>query len=254
MNRTPPVKTRRKLRREVNFGCAYPNCGNPYLEWHHFDPPWSEKHHHNPEGMIALCPKHHRKADVGAFTKEQLKEFKENARTRSTEVKGKFDWLRNKMVAVVGNVGYYETLTIFEYKNQPIIWFNRDENGYLQLNLIMLTKSGKQRVVIEDNFWINKGEPKDLISPPSGKKLKVEYGNGDFFKVEFHELLNRGDVKKKYPKQNPEYWDIDFPITSVEINYRVGGTDLEFGPSSTNLGFGTIRGFTKYGHCGISIG
>ena len=44
------------LRKESNFGCA--KCGEPYLTYHHFDPPWNEKHHANPEGMIALCAKH----------------------------------------------------------------------------------------------------------------------------------------------------------------------------------------------------
>ena len=39
MNRTPPKKVIQTLRQEVGFGCPIPNCGNPYLEWHHFDPP-----------------------------------------------------------------------------------------------------------------------------------------------------------------------------------------------------------------------
>ena len=55
MNRTPPKKVIQTLRQEVGFGCPVPNCGNPYLEWHHFDPPWSIENHHRPEGMIALC-------------------------------------------------------------------------------------------------------------------------------------------------------------------------------------------------------
>ena len=72
MNRTPPKKVIQTLRQEVGFGCPIPNCGNPYLEWHHFDPPWSIENHHRPEGMIALCTQHHKNADNYAYTNEQL--------------------------------------------------------------------------------------------------------------------------------------------------------------------------------------
>lgn len=152
MNRNPPKKVRQVLRQEVGFGCPVNGCSNPYLEWHHFDPPWSEEQHHNPDGMIALCPIHHRQADAGAYTKEQLHNLKAEGKQRATEVKGKFDWLRNKLLAVVGGNFYYEVPIIFQRQNEPIIWFNRDEEGYLLLNLKMLTKSQETRLYIEDNF------------------------------------------------------------------------------------------------------
>src|SRR3990172_955656 len=101
MDRTPPPDVRRELRREIGFGCAFPGCGNPYLYWHHFDPPWRKLQHHNPSGMIALCGEHHAKADVGAFTREQLREFKRGAIERAEEVKGRFDWMRHSLLAVV---------------------------------------------------------------------------------------------------------------------------------------------------------
>ena len=75
VNRTPPPEVRRELRREVGFGCPVRDadgvrCGNPYLYYHHFDPPWATEEHHNPAGMIALCGEHHPKADAGTFTPE----------------------------------------------------------------------------------------------------------------------------------------------------------------------------------------
>src|SRR2546430_16075052 len=66
--------TKRILRKEANFGCAI--CGEPYLTYHHFDPSWAERHHDEPEGMIALCVKHAGMADAKAFTKKQLRAFK----------------------------------------------------------------------------------------------------------------------------------------------------------------------------------
>jgi len=63
VNRTPPAAVRRELRREVGFGCPIPDCGIPYLTWHHFDPEWRVEEHHRPEGMIALCLTHAGLAD-----------------------------------------------------------------------------------------------------------------------------------------------------------------------------------------------
>ncbi len=72
----PPADIRRALRVEVGFGCPVDGCGSPYLTWHHFDPPWRERQHHDAAGMIALCLQHHKEADSGAFSHEQLRVLK----------------------------------------------------------------------------------------------------------------------------------------------------------------------------------
>jgi hypothetical protein len=171
MNRTPPIEVRRILRQEVGFGCPVPNCGNPYLEWHHFDPPWRILNHHEPNGMIALCGEHHSKADAGAFTVEQLHKFKKEVANNSQEIKGSFDWLRNKILLVAGSRFYYEALMILEINKEPIIWLRRDENGNLLLNFRMLTTTKEPRLLLEDNFWVMKGNPTDFECPPSGKLI-----------------------------------------------------------------------------------
>jgi hypothetical protein len=162
MNWKPPVDVKRALREEVGFGCPVPGCGLPYLEWHHFDPPWHIENHHNHEGMIALCREHHIQADNGAFTKEQLRQFKQNGKENWTQVRGKFNWMRNRLLAVVGRNFYYETPVIFEFKGQPIIWFERDENDYLLLNLYMLSTTEEPRAYIKNNEWFNVGGEEDI--------------------------------------------------------------------------------------------
>ncbi|EHA14150.1 SEC-C motif domain-containing protein [Halomonas sp. HAL1] len=101
--------------------------------------------------MIALCREHHIQADNGAFTKVQLHDFKKNGKENWSQVRGKFNWMRNRLLAVVGSNFYYETPVIFEFKEQPIIWFERDENDYLLLNLHMLSTSGEARAFIKNN-------------------------------------------------------------------------------------------------------
>jgi hypothetical protein len=93
MDRSPPIEIRRLLRREVGFGCPVPTCASPFLSYHHFDPPWSVREHHNPAGMIALCPIHHPLAHGGVFSKAQLRRMKHQG--APDRVRGRFGWLRN---------------------------------------------------------------------------------------------------------------------------------------------------------------
>jgi hypothetical protein len=93
-SRDPYEWVKTALRQDVGFCCSVQDCGIPYLTWHHFDPPWRVEHHHRPEGMIALCREHADKADHGSFTDDQLRELKQEGRSRAAEVRGRFDWMR----------------------------------------------------------------------------------------------------------------------------------------------------------------
>jgi hypothetical protein len=232
MNRTPPVEVRRELRKEVGFGCPVPDCANPYLYWHHFDPAWHEREHHDPAGMIALCAEHHAKADAGAFTKDQLRLFKENGRARAFEVKGRFDWMRRDLLAVIGGSMYLRVPIIFQFQNEPAIWFNRDEDGYLLLNFRMLTISGQPRVRVEDNFWLPRGDPDDLDCPPNGRKLRVQYNNGDSLSVQFFDAIDADDLLRRYTNAHPAVRSqIGYPVTAVEVSFSVGGTNIACTPT-----------------------
>lgn len=239
MNRTPPAVVIQELRAEVGFGCPVRDCGNPYLEWHHFDPPWNIEQHHKPQGMIALCAEHHKKADNGAYTKQQLTELKENPH-KSNLVAGRFDWRRNKLLAVVGGNFYYENPRILVVDGHDVVAVKRDEDGYLLLSVEMLSLSREERVILRDNCWENIGNPIDLVSPPNGRKLSITYENGDQLSVEFLEITEASAFEKKYNRA--PYEVLEFPLTVVEINCRIGGTDLVLSPSATNIGGNVFKG------------
>jgi hypothetical protein len=247
-----PIK--QQLRREVGFGCPIPGCGSPYLEWHHFDPPWREGHTNDPDGMIALCSKHHRMADAGTYTIGQLHEFKRAAgQHREKDVQGKFDWLRHKLLAVVGGGAFYETLQIFAYYGQPIIWFTRDEEGYLRLNIKMLSCSGKNRLIMENNLWVLRGEPTDFECPPSGRLIHAKYDNEDELRIEFLNIASKEAALKRYPSFS-DFPRVEFPVVGVEVRYKVAGLPVDFDKSSTKFWAVGMHGsvFTRCG-CGLRI-
>ena len=234
MNRKPPKEVRRQLRNEVNYGCPVNGCNNPYLYWHHFDPKWNEKEHHNPNGMIALCAEHHAKADAGTYTNEQLRSMKK--RSSIEPVKGSFDWMRSDILAVVGSNFYYNTPLVLQIHKNPVIWFNRDEHGYMLLNVNMPTTSGNKRLQLEDNFWINTGDTTDFEAAPSGKLIHAKYKNGDELTIEFNEIKTEIDFVKKYSCKSHS---VKYPLTAIEIYCKIvdafGKSLIELTPKYTNL-------------------
>ncbi len=232
LSRTPPAKVRRELRREVGFGCPVANCGNPYLEYHHFDPPWAQEHHHDPARMIALCATHH--AQAAAWTVAHLRSMKTVPNDRP-EVHGRFEWMREDILAVVGGNFFYETPNILVFRGKPMIWFNRDEERRLLLNLRMLTTSGLPRTRLVDNDWIIRGQPIEVDSPPNGRHLRVRYDNGDDLSIEFHEWADSAALESEYPRALALGHALRFPLVTAGVTLDVGGTDYQFGPTTTHL-------------------
>lgn len=258
MTRKPPAKVRKQLRQEVGFRCPVEGCGNPYLTWHHFDPPWHVENHHRPEGMIALCLDHAAKADGGAFTDDQLRTLKKNGRQRAEEVRGQFDWMRRDLLAVVGGCFYYEQPIIFQVGDKPCIWFNRDAEGYLLLNFQMPSISSEPRAQIEDNGWVVPPIVADVVCPPRGRLLEIRYPNDDKLKIEFFSIESQDALAGRYPDANVKSWafNLSFPSTGVEISEKVSGTTIEFGPRTTRLpGFRLTNGFMmRNGGAAIGLG
>lgn len=249
ISRTPPTAVRRLLRREVGFGCPVEGCDNPYLEYHHFDPPWEKEHHHDPDRMIALCATHHGKAD--AWTAGQLRAMK--ATTPSgREVQGRFEWMREDVLAVVGGNFFYETPHIVVFRGEPMIWFERDEENRLLLNLRVLTASGKPRTRLENNDWIIRGDPIDLESPPNGSSLRVRYDNGDDVSIRFREWIANSDLGAVYPRALELGSALKFPLVTAEVTVAVGGTTIRFGPTTTQLPGVQITGCIA-AHCGAGF-
>jgi hypothetical protein len=161
--------------------------------------------------------------------------------------------MRNRLLAVVGGNFYYETPIIFKFKEQPVIWFERDENNYLLLNLYMLTTSDEPRAYMQNNEWFNVGGEEDIECPPSAKKVKIKYPNGDLVSIEFFELNNVEDAAKRYPDAKVGDWPIELPITAVEVTNVVANSDLEFNAKETKFGLGNIMKNNFASHCGAGL-
>lgn len=135
---------------------------------------------------------------------------------------------------MVGGNFYYETPRVITIDDVDLVSLVRDEEGYLRLNINMLSLESDERIIIEENSWENVGSPLDLRSPPQGKELEVSYNNGDYLYLRFIELKSFLQAQKRY--ETDIFQDIAFPITAVEVNMTIAGTSIELTPERSRLG------------------
>jgi hypothetical protein len=201
--------------------------------------------------MIALCAEHHAKA--AAWTVEDCRAMKAVPADRP-EVRGRFEWMREDVLAVIGGGLYYETPNMVVFRGTPIIWFERDDRRRLLLNFRMLTASGQPRASLENNDWIIRGDPADVESPPNGSWLRVRYGNGDDLSIRFREWEDIATLGQVYSRAHELVQALRFPLVTAEIAFEVGGTDIRFGPTGTRLGSNTLNLVSAYCANGLVIG
>ncbi len=234
LSRKPPAHVRAALAREVGYGCPVRDCGNPYLEWHHFDPEWHVRHHHNPEGMIALCHDHHARAGGGAFTLDQVRALKREGRANAAAIGGSFDWLRDELLVVAGGCTFQNTPNILWARGSQVVWVTRNEDGLLRLNLNM--PGG--RFQMRDNFWTDLSGAEAVTCPPSGRTLKVVYPNKDLLSVEFRQVTDLAEWQQRHGTAGlPDR--LIFSVTTVEVGLRVKSWGLELLPGKPSTIDGT---------------
>ena len=82
-------------------------------------------------GNGALCLQHHKEADAGAFTPEQLRTLKEDPFLRRVDVAliGGFIWKREQLILRAGGGFYVRCSVLLEMASRPIIWLSTDADG-----------------------------------------------------------------------------------------------------------------------------
>lgn len=244
MNRTPDIAVRRRLRAEVGFGCPIPGCGIPYLTWHHFDPEWRVEEHQRPEGMIALCLTHAGHADANAYDKEFLRSLKVAGRPNADDVRGKLEWMRRDVLALVGGNWYYKSPIALQIGSTNAISFSRDDNGYLLLNMRMPSLSGAPRLRVEENYFtVGRDHVVDVECAARGRLIQIQYPNHDQLRLRFRDVLDESHLRERYGDLvgGPVSDLVTFPLTVLEIRERTDNTyALDFGPRSTAFGTNTM--------------
>jgi hypothetical protein len=104
---------------------------------------------------------------------------------------------------------------------------------------------------MEDNFWIETGDPVDLECPPSGTAVRARYANGDRVSVRFREIASRDEFVARYPQDDEmvarlaaagspmTFMDaallivVSFPVAVAEIEVELADTPVTLRSSGT---------------------
>ena len=223
--RDPGEPAKKILRQEVHFACPVPGCAKPFLEWHHFDPTWREKHHNDPIGMIALCTTCHPMADRGKWTKEQLRSFKQNPAPLGL-IRSEFGWSERSVVyRFGGNYAIDCTAGVIAIDNRPVQWDERSPEGRLLFSLGFHGEKGQTLLQIRQNFLsVHTGRIADFSLNTAATYLKLWLGERKpGIELQFHRLTidklrdkimkdsehRSAAAEKLFPKHL--FPDIDFP-------------------------------------------
>lgn len=86
LRRNIPAKVKRDVRLRCNFGCVI--CGNPIVQYHHFDPPFPEARLHDSEKIALLCTKCHGEVENGIIPHSLFLKYNHSPKARLHGIAG----------------------------------------------------------------------------------------------------------------------------------------------------------------------
>ncbi|MEV5574440.1 hypothetical protein AB0L06_30770 [Spirillospora sp. NPDC052269] len=149
--------------------------------------------------------------------------------------------MRRDILTVVAGNFFYNVSTVLEINGVKSIWFDRDEAGYLLLNLRMPTLADRPRAQIEQNAWLIAPDLDELVCPPHGRLVDVTYRNGDRFRIEFFNAEDSEFLSRRYGI-TLGWTSLDFPVTVAEIWETANGMPISLTPKSIEFATNKISG------------
>jgi hypothetical protein len=255
-----PSEIRKYLRKEVGYGCPVSGCRNPFLEYHHFNPKYSDRKEHSKEGMIALCPNHHRKADRDRWTNDELIKLKK-ADLREI-VNGTLDWNLKDSIIIVGNNYFFGDLFTFSVFGNELFGIAQTDNRELVINALIWDSNMKPVAqIVENDILINNLNIGDLNCSASGHSIRIESEADDtyyelYFKRVYLSEFEKATISKvdenvwKYIKSNIANKVKDGKVLTIVFTSRVKTDKILINIQDSNVKFD----FTKLGFIKGSIG
>jgi len=162
LSRYIPPKVKFQIRSHCGFGCVI--CGCSIIQYHHFNPPFSEALKHEAKGITLLCGTCHDRVHKGIINKEEV--FSANTKPYCKTKGNGRDFLFTGDISIPVQIGSSKihSSTILMYDNKVIIGFNRPEknNGPIRFNAIFTDSNSNIILQIINNEWIVREDCYDL--------------------------------------------------------------------------------------------
>lgn len=243
-SRSPPVSMRKRLRKEVKFGC--PICRSSFLTYHHFDPPWEPFHEHREKGIIALCSTCHRQADGGAYTKKQLHEMKANPSNIRPD--GKLPWKFRKALIISGG-NYFiakKPQFLFRIAGRDVFSLSLKKNRYFSINALIEDENSALIAQIEQNDIITDIDKiGDLRCSTQAKEVYISSMENNvrfvlkFDRKDLETFISKvpDNLKESIRMESLNILDTDNLLPTIEVEFNAFGPGFEV--NTTNKGLTT---------------
>ena len=144
-----PEPTKRIVRKEAFFGCVV--CGNPIIEYAHIIP-YGISRDDRVGNLVALCPTHHTRYDLGGISEDKMRAFKSNPFNKGRDVVDRFDIEGDVPIIEAGTNIFKNTPVLLVVDNRNIVTLSKEEDELL-LNAVFYDKNNDLLAFIKDNEW-----------------------------------------------------------------------------------------------------
>lgn len=108
-----------------------------------------------------MCLQHHKEADSGAFTLDQLRSLKSDPYLRRSGMGpgGTFHWRRQGLIIRAGGITGIGCPVLMRFGSTNAIWITQDKEDHGLLNLDLWGPTGVLLFSMRDNDWLVLGTP-----------------------------------------------------------------------------------------------
>jgi len=200
------------------------------LTWHHFDPPWKIEEHHDPDRMIALCLKHHGLAEGEEYSREQLREWKQNPNNPEL-LKKKYDWMFPWCLIRLGGGVLAPGWCDLRIEDFVVFQAKRTSADHLAFSFKLKNEDDALIASMEDNmFRVFPELVHDFSLASRGHRIKIW---SDERKVGFEFWFSRISLEDIEEMIKPLVGDPHEPIENLEAFYRqLSQIDMHSNPES----------------------
>lgn len=166
LSRNIPTDVAFEVRKRCGFGCVV--CGNSIVDYDHYNPEFASCTEHQSDGIILLCPTHHRTKGV-FIAKQTMRKWVSNPFCTKYEYSHHPIDIQNSEVKI-GPYVATDCPHVLRYGDHPIVWFEEPEavGAPPRLNMIGKDKDGRKLFSIINNKWEASRNNFDVIMKRSG--------------------------------------------------------------------------------------
>lgn len=171
LKRYLPAHVKQIVRKRCGYGCIM--CGTAIVEYHHFDPEFSDAKEHDPEKITLLCGTCHSKATKGILPEEQVKAADTNPWCKKNGFAKDVLFLGNGAASITMGSCVIQSYNAIVFDKRIILGFTKssDPKEPLLLNATFSDENGNVYLKIIRNEWFVGSEDFDIQT--TGKTLAI---------------------------------------------------------------------------------